>query len=189
MQSGTLETNPSCENRRQATFGPNYQLPYTTLRKPLSQTSMVDWASKNLNMHTQGIFRRRISISNMLSWNGGSIKKPMLITSNRVIKKEACEVFKLVQIYMGDRQARTDRNEVALVLVTKCWTLQGLRDELYMQLVRQTTNNMTYKSLSLGWELIAISLSFFSPSSKFQSYLEGYIYRHLEEASDQNSKC
>lgn len=184
--SGTLETNPSCENRRQATFGPSYQLPYTTLRKPLSQTSMVDWASKNLNMHTQGIFRRRISISNMLSWNGGSIKKPMLITSNRVIKKEACEVFKLVQIYMGDRQARTDRNEVALVLVTKCWTLQGLRDELYMQLVRQTTNNMTYKSLSLGWELIAISLSFFSPSPKFQSYLEGYIYRHLEEASDQN---
>nr|DBA27699.1 TPA: hypothetical protein GDO54_008166 [Pyxicephalus adspersus] len=184
--SGTLEANPSCENRGQGPFGSNYQFPYTTLRKPLSQTSMVDWASKNLNMHTQGIFRRRISISNMLSWNGGSIKKPMLITSNRVIKKEACEMFKLVQIYMGDRQARTDRNEVALVLVTKCWTLQGLRDELYMQLVRQTTNNMSYKSLSLGWELIAISLGFFSPSPKFQSYLEGYIYRHLEDASDQN---
>ncbi|KAM5134993.1 rho GTPase-activating protein 39-like isoform 2-T2 [Mantella aurantiaca] len=185
-QSGTLEANPSCENRGQATFGSGYQFPYTTLRKPLSQTSMVDWASKNLNMHTQGIFRRRLSISNMLSWNGGSIKKPMLITSNRVIKKEACEMFKLVQIYMGDRQARSDKNEVALVLVTKCWTLQGLRDELYMQLVRQTTNNMSYKSLSLGWELIAISLGFFSPSPKFQSYLEGYIYRHLEDASDQN---
>ncbi|XP_063816223.1 rho GTPase-activating protein 39-like isoform X1 [Pseudophryne corroboree] len=185
-QSGTLEGNPACESRGQPTFGPGYQFPYTTLRKPLSQTSMVDWASKNLNMHTQGIFRRRLSISNMLSWNGGSIKKPMLITSNRVIKKEACEMFKLVQIYMGDRQARTDRNQVALVLVTKCWTLQGLRDELYMQLVRQTTNNMSYRSLSWGWELIAISLGFFSPSPKFQSYLEGYIYRHLDETSDLN---
>ncbi|KAM4030270.1 rho GTPase-activating protein 39-like isoform 2-T2 [Anomaloglossus baeobatrachus] len=186
-QSGTLEGNPTCEGRGQATFGSGYQFPYTTLKKPLSQTKMADWASKNLNMHTQGIFRRRISISNMLSWNGGSIKKPMLITSNRVIKKEACEMFKLVQVYMGDRQGRTDRNQVALVLVTKCWTVQGLRDELYMQLVRQTTNNMSYRSLSLGWELIAISLGFFSPSPKFQSYLEGYIYRHLEEASDQNS--
>ncbi|KAG9473816.1 hypothetical protein GDO78_004232 [Eleutherodactylus coqui] len=186
-QSGTLEGNPTCEGRGQTSFGSGYQFPYTTLKKPLSQTSMADWASKNLNMHTQGIFRRRISISNMLSWNGGSIKKPMLITSNRVIKKEACEMFKLVQVYMGDRQGRTDRNQVALVLVTKCWTVQGLRDELYMQLVRQTTNNMTYRSLSLGWELIAISLGFFSPSPKFQSYLEGYIYRHLEEASDQNS--
>ncbi|XP_063311848.1 rho GTPase-activating protein 39-like isoform X1 [Pelobates fuscus] len=185
-ENGTLETNPKSDNRGPSPFGPGYQFPYTTLRKPLSQTSMVDWASKNLNMHTQGIFRRRLSISNMLSWNGGSIKKPMLITSNRVIKKEACEMFKMVQIYMGDRQARTDRNQVALILVTKCWSLQGLRDELYMQLVRQTTNNMTYRSLSLGWELIAISLGFFSPSPKFQSYLEGYIYRHLDEVSDIN---
>ncbi|XP_068120044.1 rho GTPase-activating protein 39-like isoform X2 [Hyperolius riggenbachi] len=185
-QSGTLEAIPTSDMRGQLTIGSAYQFPYTTLRKPLSQTSMADWASKNLNMHTQGIFRRRLSISNMLSWNGGSIKKPMLITSNRIIKKEACEMFKLVQIYMGDRQARVEKNNVALVLVTKCWTLQGLRDELYMQLVRQTTNNMSYKSLSLGWELIAISLGFFSPSPKFQSYLEGYIYRHLDDVSDQN---
>ncbi|NWU85215.1 RHG39 protein, partial [Onychorhynchus coronatus] len=155
-----------------------------TLRKPISQSSMADWASKNLNMHTQGIFRRRISISNMLSWNGGSIKKPMLITSNRAIKKEACEMFKLVQSYMGDRQTRLDRNHVALVTVTKCWSMQGLRDELYIQLIRQTTDNMCYRSLAWGWELMAISLAFFSPSPKFQSYLEGYIYRHLD--SDEN---
>uniref|UniRef100_A0A8C6YWH7 Rho GTPase-activating protein 39 n=1 Tax=Nothoprocta perdicaria TaxID=30464 RepID=A0A8C6YWH7_NOTPE len=163
-----------------------YHFPYNTLRKPISPSSMADWASKNLNMHTQGIFRRRISISNMLSWNGGSIKKPMLITSNRAIKKEACEMFKLVQSYMGDRQTRMDRNHVALVTVTKCWSMQGLRDELYIQLIRQTTDNTCYQSLAWGWELMAISLAFFSPSPKFQSYLEGYIYRHLD--SDENSK-
>uniref|UniRef100_A0A8C4UBK9 Rho GTPase-activating protein 39 n=1 Tax=Falco tinnunculus TaxID=100819 RepID=A0A8C4UBK9_FALTI len=163
-----------------------YNFPYNTLRKPISQSSMADWASKNLNMHTQGIFRRRISISNMLSWNGGSIKKPMLITSNHTIKKEACEMFKLVQSYMGDRQTRMDRNHVALVTVTKCWSMQGLRDELYIQLIRQTTDNTCYRSLAWGWELMAISLAFFSPSPKFQSYLEGYIYRHLD--SDENSK-
>ncbi|KAG8446257.1 hypothetical protein GDO86_013917 [Hymenochirus boettgeri] len=184
-QSGTLEGNPN-DGKVHQVFGPGYQFPYTTLRKPLSQTSMVDWATKNLNMHTQGIFRRRISISNMLSWNNGSIKKPMLITSNRVIKKEACELFKLVQVYMGDRPARMEKNQVALVLVTKCWSMQGLRDELYMQLVRQTTNNMSYRSLAYGWELIAISLAFFSPSPKFQSYLEGYIYKHLDEVNDIN---
>uniref|UniRef100_A0A8C8AKD7 Rho GTPase-activating protein 39 n=1 Tax=Otus sunia TaxID=257818 RepID=A0A8C8AKD7_9STRI len=158
-----------------------YHFPYNTLRKPISQSSMADWASKNLNMHTQGIFRRRISISNMLSWNGGSIKKPMLITSNRTIKKEACEMFKLVQSYMGDRQTRMDQNHVALVTVTKCWSMQGLRDELYIQLIRQTTDNTCYRSLAWGWELMAISLAFFSPSPKFQSYLEGYIYRHLDK--------
>ncbi|XP_038014674.1 rho GTPase-activating protein 39-like isoform X2 [Motacilla alba alba] len=176
----TVELEPKQEGSSQCDGCVGCHFPYNTLGKPISQSSMADWASKNLNMHTQGIFRRRISISNMLSWNGGSIKKPMLITSNRTIKKEACEMFKLVQSYMGDRQTRMDRNHVALVMVTKCWSMQGLRDELYIQLIRQTTDNMCYRSLAWGWELMAISLAFFSPSPKFQSYLEGYIYRHLD---------
>ncbi|XP_059589300.1 rho GTPase-activating protein 39 isoform X2 [Alligator mississippiensis] len=182
-QPETIESNSKQENSRQPDSCMGYQFPCIALPEPIPQSSMVDWASKNLNMHTQGIFRRRISISNMLSWSGDSIKKPMLITSNRTIKKEACEMFKLVQIYMGDRQTHMDHNHVALVTITKCWSIQGLRDELYIQLIRQTTDNTCYQSLARGWELMAISLAFFSPSPKFQSYLEGYIYCHLD--SDQ----
>lgn len=189
LQSGAIESDSQQENNDQSGTNMGYQFPFHTIRKPISQISMADWASKNLNMHTQGIFRRRLSIANMLSWNGGSIKKPMLITSDHTIKKEACELFKLVQIYMGDRQARMDRDHVALIAVTKCWSVQGLRDELYIQLIRQTTDNMCYRSLAWGWELMAISLAFFSPSPKFQSYLEGYIYRHLSPVNDENSKC
>ncbi|XP_044303496.1 rho GTPase-activating protein 39-like isoform X1 [Varanus komodoensis] len=185
-QSGTIRSDSHEENNDQPGTNMGYQFPFHTIRKPISQSSMADWASKNLNMHTQGIFRRRLSIANMLSWNGGSIKKPMLITSNHTIKKEACEIFKLIQVYMGDRQARMDREHVALITVTKCWSIQGLRDELYIQLIRQTTDNICYRSLAWGWELMAISLAFFSPSPKFQSYLEGYIYRHLSQVNDEN---
>ncbi|MGH0159603.1 UNVERIFIED_CONTAM: hypothetical protein FKN15_050750, partial [Acipenser sinensis] len=188
-QAGTLESNSKLENGQKGsgTLGSavvGYQFPYATLRKPPAEASMVDWASKNLNMHTQGIFRRRGSIANMLSWNRGSIKKPMLITSDRTVKKEACDMFKLVQVYMGDRQARLERPHVALVIVTKCWSMQALRDELYIQLVRQTTDNLCHRSMAAGWELLAISLSFFSPSPKFRRYLEGYIQRHLDPAYD-----
>ncbi|XP_056363557.1 rho GTPase-activating protein 39-like isoform X2 [Oenanthe melanoleuca] len=173
-QAGSREQEPQQEGCGGCRF------PCSTLRQPISQSSMADWASKNLNLHTQGIFRRRLSLATMLSWSGGSIKKPMLVTSSRAVRKEACEMFKLVQSYMGDRHTRLDRNHVALLAVTKCWSTQGLRDELYMQLVRQTTDNSSYRSLAWGWELMAISLAFFSPSPKFQSYLEGYIYRHLD---------
>ncbi|KAJ8016557.1 hypothetical protein DPEC_G00008480 [Dallia pectoralis] len=164
--------------------GVGYQYPYATLCKPPPDANIVDWASKNLNLHTQGLFRRRVSIANMLSWNRSSIKKPMLITSDRAIKKEACEMFKLVQAYMGDRPARLERRHAAQLVVTKCWGMQGLRDELYVQLVRQTTDNLNMRSLEAGWELMAISLAFFSPSPKFRRYLEGYIQRHLEPSND-----
>ena len=36
------------------------------------------------------------------------------------------------------------------------------------------------ESLSRGWELMGICLSFFPASTKFQSSLDGYIYRHLD---------
>ncbi|XP_051532355.1 rho GTPase-activating protein 39-like isoform X2 [Myxocyprinus asiaticus] len=162
-----------------------YQLSYATLRQPPPpDTSMADWASKHLNMHTQGLFRRRVSISNMLSWNRGSIKKPMLMTNDRTVRKEACEIFKLVQAYMGDRPSRLDPRHAALLVVTKCWGMQGLRDELYVQLVRQTTGNTSPRSLAAGWELMAVCLAFFAPSPKFCCYLEGYIQRHIEPTND-----
>ncbi|XP_018612222.1 rho GTPase-activating protein 39 [Scleropages formosus] len=181
---GTLSSHQGVTGEGGRGRGGGYQYPYSTLCKPPADANMVDWASKNLNMHTQGLFRRRVSIANMLSWNRGSIKKPMLITSDRAVKKEACEMFKLVQVYMGDRAARLERRHVALLIITKCWSMQGLRDELYVQLVRQTTDNLCLHSLAAGWELMAISLAFFSPSPKFRRYLEGYIQRHLEPGND-----
>ncbi|XP_071227249.1 rho GTPase-activating protein 39-like isoform X1 [Salvelinus alpinus] len=177
----------SHDNREGGGIGGSYhQLSYATLRQPptTDTSGMVDWASKHLNMHTQGLFRRRVSIANMLSWNRGSIKKPMLVTSDRAVRKEACEMFKLVQAYMGDRPSRLDRRHTALLIITKCWGTQGLRDELYVQLVRQTTGNTSPRSLAAGWELMAVSLAFFAPSPKFRCYLEGYIQRHSDPSSD-----
>ncbi|CAL8337372.1 unnamed protein product [Merluccius merluccius] len=213
-QTGTLELQAQLDSRkkgmvdgRTASLGPHrptphdsreagdggegrpggsaYTLSYATLRQPPPpDMGMEDWASKHLNMHTQGLFRRRVSIANMLSWNRGSIKKPMLVTSNRAVRKEACEMFKLVQAYMGDRPSRLDRRHCALLIVTKCWDMPGLRDELYVQLVRQTTGNTSPRSLAAGWELMAVSLAFFAPSPKFRCYLEGYIQRHTDPTSD-----
>ena len=39
-------------------------------------------------------------------------------------------------------------------------------------------------SLIHGWELLAICLSIFPPSFRFHSYLEEYIYRHLDPTLD-----
>ncbi|KAJ1194873.1 hypothetical protein NDU88_004158 [Pleurodeles waltl] len=158
--------------------------PTFTLRKPSSETDIENWASKHFNKHTQGLFRRKVSIANMLAWSSESIKKPMIMTSDRHVKKEACDIFKLIQMYMGDRRAKTDQLNVALEIATKGWSMQGLRDELYIQLCRQTTENFRYDSLARGWELMAICLAFFPPTPKFHSYLEGYIYRHMDPVND-----
>ncbi|KAM7410678.1 hypothetical protein PAMA_001898 [Pampus argenteus] len=158
--------------------------PEFTLRKPSSETDIENWASKHFNKHTQGLFRRKVSIANMLAWSSEPIKKPMIVTSDRTVKKEAVDIFKLIQTYMGDRRTKVEPLCVALEVVVRGWSNQGLRDELYIQLCRQTTENFRYDSLERGWELMAICLAFFPPTPRFHTYLEGYIYRHMDPLND-----
>jgi len=73
--------------------------------------------------------------------NQDAISRPMLRTSNKVLKKEAVDVFKQIQIYMGDRLARTSPTHAALEVVSQGWSNSDLRDEIFVQLCRQTTNN------------------------------------------------
>lgn len=67
----------------------------------------------------------------------------MLVLSEKALKKDACELFKLVQIYMSDRKAKFGMtlNSVALDICNVGYSKPVLRDELYIQICRQTTEN------------------------------------------------
>jgi hypothetical protein len=57
----------------------------------------------------------------MLSWTSNAITRPMLsLARDKVEKKLAIDVFKLVQIYMGDRKARAGMslNSVAMDIIS-----------------------------------------------------------------------
>lgn len=70
------------------------------------------------------------------------IQKPMIRTELKSMKKEAPELFRLIQTYMGDKKgSKEPPGMVALEVLNKGWTTPELRDEIYMQLCRQTTRN------------------------------------------------
>ncbi|XP_069674699.1 uncharacterized protein RhoGAP93B isoform X2 [Periplaneta americana] len=155
-------------------------------KKLPSESDIEKYAQDNLNIHKKGIFRKKFSVRDMLSWSKDPIRKPMLVVSDKALKKDACELFKLVQIYMSDRKAKLGMtlNSVALEICNYGYSKPGLRDELYIQICRQTTENPRRESLRRGWELLAICLAFFPPSPKFQSYLDGYMNRHRDPGFD-----
>jgi len=66
----------------------------------------------------------------------------MIQTRDKQVKKEAIDLFRLVQQYMGDRKTKyKDPNQLALVISQRCWEKKELRDEIYIQLCRQTSGN------------------------------------------------
>lgn len=141
------------------------------------------------------LLKRRTSLKQMLSWSKNSIKQPMIVTmvsgnttTRGDIKTEAINCFKLIQQYMGDRTV--DRKDVkpnesiAFDLITKACQRQEMRDEIYVQLCRQNTDNPKKSSVVLGLELMAICLSYFPPSVKFSPYLASFLTNNpLKEAT------
>lgn len=142
------------------------------------------FAKDNLNFN-KGIFRRKASVRDMLSWTSSSISAPMVGAEwDKAHKKAAIDLFRLVQIYMGDRKARPGMtlNSVAQDILHATFANEKLRDELYVQLCRQTTENPLRDSLLRGWELLAVCLAFVPPSPAFQPALTNYVNRHRDPA-------
>ncbi|BFZ15531.1 hypothetical protein BsWGS_18569 [Bradybaena similaris] len=88
---------------------------------------------------------------------------------------------------MGDRKGKQTQMSLALDVVTRGWAMPSLRDEIYVQLMRQTTDNKRDESLRCGWELLAMCLYFFPPTPKFHSCLESYISQAHESFSNSES--
>jgi len=109
----------------------------------------------NFNTHKRGLFGKRLTQDDLLSWSKEPITKPLLRTIDKVLKKEAPEIFKLIQTYMGDKKSKQIASlNTCLELTTKGWSLPSIRDELYLQLIKQTSYNINAESLQRGWELM-----------------------------------
>lgn len=154
-------------------------------RNPVSDKKLED-CTEMLNQHKKGIiFKKKVSIATMLAWSKESIPSPMLLTLRKSHRKDALDLFKLVQMGMGDRNSRNRAFiDIAVAVVVKSWSITELRDELFLQLCKQTTSNSSRKSEEAGWELMSIAVTFFPPSNRFFSYLEGYVYRHSHGGDD-----
>lgn len=198
-------------NNTENNFTNNYNSPLLT-RKP-SETNLL-FIKKNqidLNVHHEKLktgflffaSKKKIPDQNVMIWTNQTIQKPLIKTNNKIIKKEACELFKLIQIYMGDRSSNlllshtrfncasssialeTQQDLICLDIMTKGWMHTQLRDELYLQIVKQTTCNSSKQSSLLGWQLMAVCLSFFPPTQKLYPFLNEYILSHTQQQQQQ----
>ncbi|KAF2366059.1 MyTH4 domain [Trinorchestia longiramus] len=141
---------------------------------------MENYAKQNLNTHTRGLLRKKVPVMELISWTKSGIRKPLTAMVDKGRNNAACDMFRLVQVYMGDRKAKPGMtlNSVALDIVSLAYTSPCLRDELFVQLCKQTTDNQKNDSLKRGWELLAVALQFFPPSETLAPHLGFYIERH-----------
>jgi hypothetical protein len=83
---------------------------------------------------------------------------------------------------MADRKSKKDNIEHAKKLLRNILPAAvELRDEVFCQIIKQTTNNPSAESTLKGWQLMVLCLGAFPPSPTFAPYLKMYCNTSKEE--------
>lgn len=115
----------------------------------------------------------------MMDW----VKSPVHASLTRVpplLNKPAVISFKNIMGFMGDR-VMSFPNMLAREVLEKGIQEPDLRDEIYIQIIKQTSNNPNPSSTEKGWKMMNMCLHCFPPSSEFENYLEIFFRNKNEE--------
>eukprot|EP01137_Pigoraptor_chileana_P021021 Opistho-2@84196 len=165
-----------------------HQMP-DSLKDDISSFKMDGYASKFFGVHKKGLFRRKVPIKSMLQWTKDSIPAPILVMpanpKHKNVPKDAVKNFKIVQAFMGDRgmpKGFSGASQLAQSVLEKGLLFPEIRDEIFVQLIKQTTNNKRLEGNAQGWVLISLCVTMFPPSRNLESYLRNYIQQHFADS-------
>ena len=112
--------------------------------------------------------------SKQFQWQKSTLPTSLHRFTDQSLIKTSKDMFKNIQGYMGDRPYSFTQPLVE-ELITVGSGVELMRDEIYVQLMKQTTQNPSAQSNQKGWELMAFCLHCFPPSDSFSNYLEIYF--------------
>lgn len=136
--------------------------------------------------HRKGFFNRlfhfgeQLDDEKLLSFKKSLIKKALL-KQNRNLDAEAIQSFKNIMSFMGDRSSsKGPLDHAKKILRNLMLAPASLRDEAYMQLCKQTTENPSATSCQKGWELMSLFLASFPPSKNFKHFLQDHLKKNVQ---------
>ncbi|ESW28346.1 hypothetical protein PHAVU_003G279200 [Phaseolus vulgaris] len=126
--------------------------------------------------------REKITFEDMLSFQKDPIPTSLLKLNVDLVSR-ATKLFQIILKYMGiDPSDRVtpisldERVELVGKLYKQNLKRPELRDELFVQISKQTRNNPERQYLIKAWELMYLCASSMSPSKDISSYLSEYIH-------------
>ncbi|GFR82922.1 myosin-XV, partial [Elysia marginata] len=117
--------------------------------------------------------------ADLIKWTRSPIQASLLKLNSPELNKVALECFIAIMRFMGDYPMGTNMSEFdcAKKILKSCYKYPQLRDEVFCQLCKQTTNNrsMSHKSKIRGWRLFAIVAAYFDCSDVLRPFLFKYL--------------
>ncbi|CAA0813431.1 Kinesin-like calmodulin-binding protein [Striga hermonthica] len=126
--------------------------------------------------------RQKFNFEDMLCFQKDPIPTSLLKVSSDLVSR-AVKLFQVILKYMEvDSSERVtpasldERIELISKLYKHSLKRSELRDELFMQISKQTRNNPDKRSLIKAWELMYLSASCMPPGKEIGAYLSEYVH-------------
>jgi len=162
---------------------PSLQALPEELRNSIEIFASPDFSQQYLRQQ-KTLFNKKISLEKSLEFSKQPIKESILLSCDE-LNKQAIEMFKGCLEYMGERKSLIvkDQNELACSILKMAVDHPQLRDELYVQLVKQTTSNPQEKSEEKAWELFSMLLELcIIPSHLFEKFVRQHFQSTAEKS-------
>eukprot|EP00826_Nyctotherus_ovalis_P058258 TRINITY_DN7994_c0_g3_i1.p1 TRINITY_DN7994_c0_g3~~TRINITY_DN7994_c0_g3_i1.p1 ORF type:complete len:391 (-),score=128.40 TRINITY_DN7994_c0_g3_i1:211-1383(-) len=134
------------------------------------------WAKKSFFKNLFGAEKRRLCF---LQWTPENIHKPLSKNLSKEQKKQALDLFNNLLYYMQDKAHETPTDCAQYVIYTGIHN-PALRDEIYLQIMKQLNLNSKAESARKGWTLLMCCLRAFPPSAT-QNYLVNFICNRAKD--------
>ncbi|KAK5577072.1 hypothetical protein RB653_002009 [Dictyostelium firmibasis] len=156
------------------------ELPEILHDEEISLYSFYDFANKNFN--TEKLKQKE----DIFSYQKSHIKSSLLVHTDPEQTKVAVEIFSKVLHYMTSnplvsKKDPADFYSPVKFILTKGLATEGLRDEIYCQLIKQSTSNPIQDLNIRIWELIHFTCSTFPPTRKLMKYFAAYLKTTIQQ--------
>ncbi|KAH0792484.1 RhoGAP domain containing protein [Histomonas meleagridis] len=145
----------------------------------MAQYKIVEFAKKQFRQHkrSSAISRKFIPIEDLVSFSFKPLHKPLLKVIPNNLKKQGAALFEMILQYTGVKECA---NPISLVnhAISTLTKYPVLIDELFFQLVKQTTNSFNSERLMKTWELFLIFSCIFPVSPFFHMQILAHIGRN-----------
>ena len=137
-------------------------------------TNLFVYEQTHLNKRFKGFFNS-MKPEDIISWQGSLISKT-LIRLPSSLEEIALQLFKNLMSYMGDRSS-SKNPQLHVIKHTRLamGSPEEIKDEAYLQVIKQITRNPNPNRTMRGWNFFAIMASCYPPSMELYHALIHYL--------------
>jgi myosin heavy subunit len=119
------------------------------------------------------LLHKKREMERMLVWQSSLSNKSLLDVDKNLVK-DAISIRKSLLGYMGDKSMSFPET-LAQNILDKGMDKPKLRDEVYLQIMKQLTQNPKPDSTAKGWQMMCMCCGTFLPSVDFENYLLNFV--------------